>query len=164
MADQEFESADNFQGPAELRAAYERAVKALKERDKLIAAQAEEMKSHRIAKAGFPEGSEAFRLLADFYQDDLSDTEKMVEFAARYGHQPGAAAPSSLSEEDEVESGDQGLAALQGAATPIVPAGEAERIAAEITKAESEHRVRDAIALKNQLARLVESRRTTTRS
>lgn len=153
MADHDFPAADSFQGPAELRAAYDRAIKAVKERDQRIVGMEGELKGHRISAAGFPEGSEGHRLLTDFYQGDLADKAALAEFAGKYGHKPGT--PTAPAVPDPVERADQKLTQLGAAGVPIVPAGEQERLAAEVAKAESEHRIADAIRLKNQLHSLV---------
>ncbi len=154
MTDTEFQSAESFQGPAELRAAYDRAVKAVKEHGKRIEGLEGELKGHRIANAGFPEGSEGHRLLSDFYQGDLADKVKMVEFASKYGHKPADTAPL-VAVADPVEQGDQRLGELANTGAPVTPKGEAERLQAAIAQAEREHRIKDAIRLKGQLTALL---------
>jgi hypothetical protein len=152
--DTDFQSADTFQGPAELRAAYDRAVKALKERDTRIGGLEVELKGHRIARAGFPEGSEGHRLLTDFFAGDLGKVEEMVEFAGKYGHKPATATPPPAAD-DEVERGDRTLSQLAVTGAPVLPKGETERLQTEIAKAEGEHRIKDAIRLKSQLTSLL---------
>lgn len=157
MADNEFPAGDSFQGPAELRAAYDRATRALREREQRIGTLEAELKGTRIARAGFPEGSEGHTLLTDFYPGDLSKSDEMVAFAAKYGHKPGvpAAPPVPPAGPDVVESGDSQLGTLQAGSAALVPQGEPERLAMEVTKAEQERRPMEAIRLKNQLHQLL---------
>lgn len=148
----DFAAADSFQGPDQLRDAYKRAVARVKELEGTIETLQGDVRGFKITKAGFPEGSEAYRLLADFYDGDIGDIDGLKAFAAKYGHKPGESqTPAPAAPADEIENGDRLAGELGGSAQPVTPVKDADKLKAEIAKAESEGRLRDAISMKNRL-------------
>lgn len=149
------------QGPAELRAAYERAIAENKTLQKQLESLTVEVKGSRIAKAGFPEGTPGHRFLADFYDGDLSDVQAMQARAKEYGHTPDSddSPPVVRPTADRVEAGDQQLGRVRAAAQQVQqPVGSEEQLVEAIQVAESEGRWPDAISLKNELHRIRHNR------
>jgi hypothetical protein len=151
---EQFPALESFEGgPEGLRDAYDRARKALKERDTEIGGLQAELREGRIAKAGFGEGSPGHKLIKDHFTGDLSDAEAVKAFAAEYGMEPKEIEPLTPAP-DDTQAGDQGLEALQQAGVQAPPGNQVEQLKQEISKAESEGRLRDAISLKNRLQAL----------
>lgn len=151
---EDYPNVDGFEGPKELREAYERAVKENKALRNSMEAQGLELKNSRIASAGFQEGSPGFTFLKDFYDGDSSSVESIREFAERYGYKPGdpAPTPAPKGDRDATTKGDERLGELhERALPPEPPASTEQELEAAIAKAEQEGNLREAISLKNQL-------------
>jgi hypothetical protein len=148
----DFPELESFEGgPEPLRAAYKRATAKVKELESGLGEKDTALKGYRLAEAGFPKGTPGWNLLNDLFVGDVTDAEAVKSFAEKYGHAPGAVAPST-EQPDPVTAGDQRLQGLRQSATPITP--DTSQIAGlEVLrqKAESEGRITDAIALKDAI-------------
>lgn len=155
----DFPAAESFASPADLRAAYKRAVDTNKTLTEHAALLETELKGTRIVKAGFPEGTPGFQLLADLYDGDLSNVQALAEFAGRYGHTP-VAAGGGTGGVDVIERAATAAELREGQGQSVTPpgaGGEIERVANRIRELEAKggrENLQELISLKNQLQRL----------
>jgi len=158
--DAEFPEVTAFDGgPKELREAYDRLRKAHKQLEKDTEGLRGEVRGSRIAAAGFPEGSKAYKQLTQHYTGDLSDREAIVAYAAdEYGYEPEGSEPAPAAAAPpagaEGETRLRAVAAAgQSLAGPVK--GQADQLLAEIAKADAEGRVEDAVRLRNMYSETI---------
>jgi len=157
MADSEFPTVESFgDSPAGLREAYDKARSRVRELQSELEKRDGELRVVRFERAGFPEGSEAFSLLSDFYQGNADDLDAIKEFAAKYGHQPGTPAGGDEGA-DFVGQGDQRLDGLRQSGqsnTPTSAMSQEQQLVKRINELESSgdrSNMSELISLKNQL-------------